>query len=341
MNAMRYGLTLALLLAGCDDDTGPADAGMSADMTVTVTDGGGGGDGGGPSAARGEYLVKHLLICGDCHSTPDSMGQPDPTKFLAGGRAFALPGLGPDGGVGFVYSANLTNDTTGLSAWTESNIVDAITVGVDKDGNPLWPIMPYSMFGNLTMDDASSIAMYIKSVPGIVNAVPMNTVAPPPQAAPRADDTQIPHTTLASTDAQYGAAERGRYLAKVACLECHTEHNPPGSPQPFNLSLAFGGGQHFPLGFIETISANLTPDPTGLATWIPGDIVSTLKTDQEKGTGRMLCPPMPGGPGRLGDLTDGDQSDIAAFIHTLPPVSNGPFGCTDAGVPYGLDGGTL
>jgi len=333
----RLAVALLVALAGCDDDNAPADQGV---FDLQVADSAPSDGGGGPSAARGEYLVRHLLVCGDCHSTPTAQGLPDPTKFLAGGRAFSIPGAGPDGGVGVVYAANLTNDATGLAAWTESNIVDALTVGVDKDGIPLWPIMPYYMFGNLTMDDAQSIAMYIKSVPSIANTVPMNTAPQPPQAAPRVDDTMIPHTTLPSSDPQYGAAVRGRYLAKVACIECHTERNPPGSSSVLNLAKAFAGGQHFPLGFLETISANLTPHATGLASFSAGDIAATLRTDQEKGTGRPLCPPMPGGPGRLGDLVDGDLADIAAFVHTLPPVSNGPFGCTDAGVPYGLDGGT-
>jgi mono/diheme cytochrome c family protein len=299
-----------------------------------------GGDGGGPSTARGDYLVNHLLFCGDCHSTPDNFGQPDPNKFLAGGRAFNIPGAGPDGGVGTVYTANLTPDTTGLQSWSQSNIVDALLTGVDKDGNPLWPIMPYYMFHNLTMDDATSIAMYVQSVPAIANAVPENTAPPPPLAAPALADTAIPHTTLASSDGQFAAAERGRYLAKVGCIECHTPRNPPGPGAVIDLTKAFAGSVLFALGPITTISANITPDATGLAGWTPTEIMNTLKTDQERGVGRMLCPPMPGGAGRLGGLTDGDLSDIAAYIHTLPAVVNGPFGCDDAGVPYHLDGGT-
>jgi len=136
----RYGLVLLLLVSGCDDDIAPpADGGQDqsvGDMT------GGGSDGGGPTAARGEYLVKHLLMCGDCHSTPDNMGQPDPNKFLAGGRTFPVPGFGPDGGVGLVYAKNLTNDATGLSSWSESQIVDALTVGVDDQGEPRGDLAP-------------------------------------------------------------------------------------------------------------------------------------------------------------------------------------------------------
>jgi mono/diheme cytochrome c family protein len=333
----------ALLSAGCDDDTTPADSGM-ADLAMKLDGGAPDLTASGPNAARGEYLVKHLLICGDCHTTPDpTTGQPsqDPTKFLAGGRLFAFPAP-IDGGMGMVYAKNLTPDNaTGIGMWSESQIVDALTVGVDDQGMPLFPIMPYYMFGNLTMDDAMSIAKYLKTLPAATNAVPEDNIAVP-QAAPRIDDTKVPHTTLASTDQSFGAAERGRYLVEVSCIECHTKHTPPGSPQVIDFTKVFAGGETFPLApGLTTISGNITPDnTTGIGSWSTTDIVSTLKTNHEKGVGRMLCPPMPAGMMRLGGLTDGDLSDIANYVHTVPAITNGPFGCTDAGVPYGIpDGG--
>ncbi len=267
------------------------------------------------------------------------MGQPDPTKFLAGGRAFDFPAQ-VDGGLGHVYAANLTPDqTSGLGSWTASNIVDALTVGVDKDGLPLFPIMPYYMFGNLSDDDAMSIALYLQSIPAISNVVPKNNVQVP-QASTRIDDTQIPHTALPSTDPGFASAERGRYLVKVSCIECHTKHNAPGAASVIDLAKAFAGGETFQIGPNKIPSANLTPHATGLGGWTPAEIAATLKTDQERGVGRMLCPPMPGGTGRLGGLTDPDLNDIANFLHTLAPIQNGPFGCTDAGIPYGVpDGG--
>ena len=58
-----------------------------------------------------------------------------------------------------------------------------------------------------------------------------------------------------------------------------------------------------------------------------GDIVAALKTNTEKGTGRVFCNTHPGGPDRFGKMADGDLTDIATYIHTLPPVKNGPFKC--------------
>lgn len=327
---MRTIAIVCFALAACDDDAGgPIDAGVDLSAVADMAT--------GPTAARGEYLVKHLLACGDCHTTPDPTGQPSvaPADFLAGGRDF---NLGP---LGHVYAKNLTPDNTdGLGMWTLDQIKRAIKNGIDDQMKPLFPIMPYYMFHNLTDDDATSIAMYLKSLPPQPRKVPDST-AMVPQPAPAIDAAQIPHTTLASSDPAFASAERGRYLVSVSCVECHTKHLPPGQATVLDQAKWFAGGETFALapGF-TTISTNITPDATGLAGWSVTDIVGTLKTDQERGSGHMLCPPMIGGPERLGGLSDADLSDIANYVHTLPPVHNGPFGCDDGGVPYGApDGG--
>jgi len=308
---------IAIALAGCGDDTTASGMDMmagSGDMAVpdlgTVA-----------TAARGEELVKHLLFCGSCHTTPDAMGNPstNPTDFLAGGKKFTV-NLGGDAGSVSVYAPNLTPDNaTGLGTWSNQQIVDAITVGVDDQGNPLWPTMPYQRFANLTPDDAASIALYLKSLPAQAHVVTDDT-GHPAMAPPAFNYTTVPHTTLAATDPAYASAERGRYLANLGCLTCHTE---PGAP-PLGLDVAkaYAGGRSFGGGLK---SSNLTPDATGLAGWTIADLVATLKTNQEKGTGVMLESTMPGGPNLFGGLADADLQDLAQFIHTLPPVVNGPF----------------
>src|SRR5947209_7278108 len=118
---MRTLAILCFILGGCDDDTGnpnptPDLAVSSVDMAAS-----------GPTTARGEYLVKYLLACGDCHTTPGPLGQPstNPSDFLAGGRDFPV---GPN----HVYSKNLTPDnTTGLGMWTVDQIKRAIKNGLD------------------------------------------------------------------------------------------------------------------------------------------------------------------------------------------------------------------
>lgn len=320
----RSSIMVALSLFGCGNDRavdmGQVDmAAPTGDMAVPDL-------ASTASVARGEELVKHLLLCGTCHTTPDASGAPstNATDFLAGGRVFTLTSAG-DGGTVTVYAPNITPDNaTGVGMWSESQIADAVKVGVDNQGMPLWPTMPYPRFANLTDDDALSIALYLKSLAPQSHMVPDDS-AHPMLAQPRFDYTSIPHTTLPPADPGFASAERGRYLANLACLTCHTV--PGGPPTGVNVAKAYAGGRSF--GAVK--SQNLTPDATGLAGWSTGDIIATLKTDKEKGTGRMLLPPMPGGMGidRLGGLTDADLADLAQFIHTLPPVVNGPFGPPD------------
>lgn len=275
---------------------------------------------------RGQYLVDHVLVCGVCHTPNGPDGQPDPTKYLAGSRSYDF--TDKDGTVITVNAENLTShDPEGLHAWSDEQIRTALTQGIDDEHIALYPIMPYPEYSLMTRSDVDSIIQYLRTVAPNDNVVaadyPYFDQNPP---APPVDDSKIPHTTLASTDPSYAAAERGRYLASIACLNCHTEQLSDDVP---NLTKAFAGGKQYTFirGAAVNTSTNLTPDPTGLGGWTVADIVAALKSNTEKGTGRALCNTHPGGPDRLGKMADADLQDLATYIHTLPPVKNGPFKC--------------
>jgi hypothetical protein len=51
-------------------------------------------------------------------------------------------------------------------------IVAALQTGKRPDGRELAPIMPWRAFANLTKDDATAIAMYLKSIPPVKHKVP-------------------------------------------------------------------------------------------------------------------------------------------------------------------------
>jgi mono/diheme cytochrome c family protein len=276
------------------------------------------------NAVRGSYLVHAVLACGDCHTTPQASGLPsfDPSDFLAGGRQFPVE-------TGMVYSRNLTSDVaTGIGGWTDAQVKRAITQGLDDQAKPLSSEMPYWAFGNLSDNDLQSIVLFLRTLPAKSNNVPDNTVEVT-QAAPRIDASQVPHTMLPVGDASFAAAERGRYLASVACITCHTQDT--GQHGALDLSRAFAGGQMFNLGPVMSVSKNLTPDSTGLAGWSTDDVIKTIQFGKEKGTGRALCPPMPAGPNRDGDMTPGDLADLAAYLTTIAPIVSGPYTSTCPG----------
>lgn len=275
---------------------------------------------------RGQYLVDHVLMCGVCHTPNDENGNPDMTLYLAGSRSYDFTDV--DGTIITVNAENLTShNPEGLGGWTDTQIRTALIDGIDDEHIAIYPIMPYPEYALLTPEDVDSIIQYLRTVPPNDNVVaadfPHFDQQPP---APPIADQDVPHTTLATDDPEYAAAERGRYLAAAACLNCHTEQITPDVP---DLSKAFAGGKKYTFirGAPEQTSVNLTPDATGLGEWSVADIEDALRTNTEKGTGRMLCSTHPGGPDRLGAMTDGDRHDIAVYLHTLEPVANGPFTC--------------
>ncbi len=124
--------------------------------------------------------------------------------------------------------------------------------------------------------------------------------------------------------------ERGKYLVEIAgCNDCHTPGNFLGHP---DMTKYLGGsdvGFAIP-GLGVFVPPNLTPDKaTGLGSWTEQQIVTAITTGVRP-DGRILAPIMPWQG--LSHLTKSDALAIAAFLKSLPPVSNkvpGPFGPND------------
>jgi mono/diheme cytochrome c family protein len=124
--------------------------------------------------------------------------------------------------------------------------------------------------------------------------------------------------------------ERGRYLVTLGgCGDCHTPGYFLGKP---DFKRELGGSE---VGFeIPGVGVfygpNLTPDKeTGLGTWSEADIVKALKTGVRP-DGRGLVPVMPWPA--FAKLTKQDAQAIAAYLKSLPPVTNkvpGPFGANE------------
>ena len=95
-----------------------------------------------------------VLGCTGCH-----------TASLSGTDCFAKSGT-----TGCLSSANLTNDATGLLNFTDQQIKDAFTKGIDPDDSDQVPVlnMPYYQFGTLTDADANAIVKYLRTVPGVI-----------------------------------------------------------------------------------------------------------------------------------------------------------------------------
>jgi len=82
------------------------------------------------------------------------------------------------GGVGYpkfgvLFSSNITPDSaTGIGSWTDDEIARAIALGIRKNGDTLFPIMPYYEYNKMSKEDIYSIVAYLRTLKPIANKIP-------------------------------------------------------------------------------------------------------------------------------------------------------------------------
>ena len=260
-------------------------------------------------AARGEYVVRTLSVCGHCHAADPKH---DPDGPLSGGMAFR------NWRFGTVHAANLTPDPeTGLGAWSEAEIVRALRSGQRRDGRLLVPVMPYAWFHEMSDDDALAVARYLKTQPPVKNPVKQDTNFL--FALGKLVMLRPKKTRSASAPPRAATAEYGGYLAQHAalCADCHTPRG-RAFAKP-NTSRLFAGNARPPKGFPANPS-NLTPDmATGIGSWTEEDFVRALRTGVAPG-GRTLHPFMPWE--QLRRMSDEDLRALFLFLRSRRPIRN-------------------
>ncbi|MCF7796730.1 MAG: cytochrome c [Lentisphaeria bacterium] len=269
--------------------------------------------------ARGAYLANHVSVCMDCHSERDwtkFAGPPKAGTWGKGGDVFdekiGLPGV--------IYSRNIT--PVGLGDWTDGEIYHAITTGVRKNGEPLFPIMPYPAYGYMDPRDVKAIIAYLRTLEPLEGEYPdhelnfplnliVRTIPEPAQPMTRPDRSDV--------------VAYGEYMMKIAgCTDCHTPVE-KGTPIPGKF-LAGGTEYHLPgIGIIR--SSNLTPDKmTGLGNWTEEMFVEKFKsmaTEEaqnipvEKGAFNTIMP-----WGMYGGMEESDLRAMYAYLRTIQPIPN-------------------
>jgi hypothetical protein len=268
--------------------------------------------------ARGRYLADHVAVCTDCHSRRDwsrFAGPITPGSYAAGGEVFdesmGLPGR--------VVSRNITPGA--LGAWTDGEILRAMTEGVSKDGSPLFPLMPYRDYGtHMDPEDARAIVSYLRTIPASSHVVEERRLHFPlpllVRTLPKAASTSARRPDPADRGAY------GQYLTRIAgCAHCHTPMDEKMRPI---AARAFAGGTEFRFpGGAVTRAANLTPHASGLAAWSGADFVQRFRTAATQA--RAVAPgefntPMPWQS--YSGMTDEDLSAIYAYLRTVPAVDH-------------------
>ena len=124
---------------------------------------------------------------------------------------------------------------------------------------------------------------------------------------------------VGAAQAQSGASvARGKYLVDTV-MTCHNCHTPRGPNGPM-MDKALSGGMRFDEPPFDVTAANITSDrETGIGSWSVDDTKRFLITGVRP-NGVPVANVMPTGFYKI--LTEDDLSAIAAYLHTVPPVSN-------------------
>jgi hypothetical protein len=279
--------------------------------------------------ARGTYLVEHVSHCLKCHSGADAdrFGQPPKAGQLGqGGMVFdeksGVPGL--------VAAQNITPDPDyGIGKWSDGEVLRAFREGVDKNGDALFPMMPYSYFHAMSDEDARSVLVYLRALAPVHNQVPQKHLDFPVNLLIKSVPQPLDGPVEAPSD-EHDHLAYGKYLVTIAgCRECHTPHDAHGQLLPgrdfaggWAMAIRAGDGR-----VLRVVPPNLTPHPTayfGSATkeaWI-GRVRSFAGMDGENAP--MVA------PGRnthmawaaYAGMTDQDLGAIYDYLKTLLPIEN-------------------
>ncbi len=290
--------------------------------------------------ARGRYLTENVAHCVGCHSDAyfDRFAIPI-KKGTEGQGGFPFDkGLGVPG---LVQAQNITSDPKdGIGAWTDGEVLRAVREGVNRDGQALFPMMPYEKFRALSDEDAKSILVYVRTFRPIAHAVaarrldfPVNFLvkfAPKPLDGPVAEPD--PKDTVAY----------GKYLATIAgCGNCHTPIDSKGRPIP---GQEFSGGWLMPGPWGRVVSANLTPDPDNyMGQASREEFIDRFKSLE--GLDGDDAPVAPPGKNtvmawtRYARMTRDDLGAIYDYLKTIPPIKKAIVSFPDA--PPGTTSQTL
>jgi mono/diheme cytochrome c family protein len=245
--------------------------------------------------ARGEYLVRDLMACGDCHAGEQGGWPPAGySQEIRQGPIYILASV-----------PNLTPDMeTGLGSWTDAEIARAIREGIDKDGYEL-ESMPAYNYHILSDADVAAIVGYLRSLEAVRSQIPEMQGNLPAKVLSALGVLGLPSVgeTIAAPQETpaAGTPEYGAYLASLAgCRDCHSQDF-TGGPVPF----AEPGTPFAP---------NLTSN-SEISRWTEAEFIQTIQNGVTP-TGRTLNEAMPWKA--YGNIAEEDLAAIYRYLISLP-----------------------
>ncbi|MGQ2969199.1 MAG: c-type cytochrome [Allorhizobium sp.] len=248
--------------------------------------------------------------CTSCHAPAGATG--DARLILSGGAPLKSD-------FGTFHAPNISSHPeAGIGAWTLAEFGDAMTRGVGREGEHLYPSFPYGSYVRMTPKDINDLYGFMKTLPA------SDAVAPPHELGFPFNQrlvlggwkflffTDAPRVELADAS---DMVKRGQYLVEGPghCGECHTPRNALGG---FLSDKWLAGGPN-PEG--EGSIPNITPRSKSMGSWSEGDIVTYLESgftpDYDSVGGSMVEVQK-----NMAELTAADREAIAAYLKAIPAV---------------------
>lgn len=248
--------------------------------------------------------------CTSCHAPAGATG--DARLVLSGGAPLKSD-------FGTFHAPNISSHPeAGMGAWTLAEFGDAMTRGVGRAGEHLYPSFPYGSYARMTPKDINDLYGFMKTLPASDAIAPAHELGFPFNQRFVLGGwkflyyTDAPWVELADAS---DMVKRGQYLVEGPghCGECHTPRNALGG---FLSSQWLAGGPN-PEG--EGSIPNITPGSRSMGSWSEGDIVTYLESgftpDYDSVGGSMVEVQK-----NMAELTAADREAIAAYLKAIPAV---------------------
>lgn len=160
---------------------------------------------------NGKYMF-NAAGCGACHGSGDN------TELLSGGMEMNTA-------IGKFFAPNISAHSNGIGGWSNAQFLNAVVNGIDRDGNHLYPVMPYTSYGGMKPEDVLDIKAYIETLPQADAVSQEHEISFPFSRQTTITLWKRSHFNVPAYQPRENTQmERGRYLVENVggCGDCHT-----------------------------------------------------------------------------------------------------------------------
>ncbi|MDQ0454368.1 c-type cytochrome [Rhizobium paknamense] len=253
---------------------------------------------------------RHIFFaggCSSCHAAPGATG--DARLLLSGGVVLKTQ-------FGTFHAPNISPSSQGIGEWTLAEFGDALTRGIGREGENLYPAFPYTSYSRMKPQDVADLFAFIKSLPeSSMDSEPHDLSFPFNQRLLLTGWKLLffsdkPRVDLATADAEI---KRGQYLVEGPghCGECHTPRTMLGG---LKVADWLAGG---PAPEGDGRIPDITPGSPQIGKWSKEEIASYLETgftpDFDSVGGSMVEVQK-----NMAELPAADRAAIAAYLKAVP-----------------------